>query len=78
MDFEKINMLDQNLRDFDGFLNREDVLPQAVNVVSTLRDMLISNKRGLEMLRALPMIIKNHMPLVDASPTNNQCDTFSS
>lgn len=77
IDFEKINMLEQNLRDFEGFLNRENVLPQAENVIGTLRDMLISNKRGLKMLRALSMIVKSHEPLMDAPPIDNQCDPYS-
>lgn len=59
-------MLKQNLRYFEGFLNRENVLPKVEIVMFTLRDMLISNTRGLEMLRDLSMIVKNHVPLVDA------------
>lgn len=78
VDFEKINMLEQNLRDFYDFLNRENVLPKVGNVMSTLRDMLISNKRGLEMLRALSMIVKIYVPLADAPPMDNQYDPFSS
>lgn len=66
IDFNRIQSLEENLRDFEGFLNRENVLPQDRNVVNTLRDMLISDKKGLEMLRALSIIVKNHVPLENA------------
>lgn len=78
VDFEKINMLEQNLRDFEGFLNRENVPPQAGSVVGTLRDMLIYEKRGLKMLRALSMIVKIHVPLADVPLMDNKYDSFSS
>ncbi|XP_059068904.1 putative receptor-like protein kinase At3g47110 [Cryptomeria japonica] len=40
--------------------------------------MLISDKRGLEILRALSMIVKSHVPMADAPPVDNQYDPFSS
>lgn len=59
------------MRDFEGFLNRENFLYQERNIIGTFRDMLISNKRGLEMLRALSMIVKIYVPLVDVPPMDN-------
>lgn len=78
IDFEQINSLEQNLRDFEGFMNRENVLPQVGNVVSTLRYMLISNRRDLEMLRDLSMIVKNHVPLDEVPHVDTQFDLFRS
>lgn len=78
IDFDRIQSLEENLRYFEGFLNRENVFPQAGNAFNTLRDMLISDKRVLEMLRALSMIVKSHVPLEDASPQYGQSDVYGS
>lgn len=45
IDFEQINMLEQNLRDFEGFLDQDNVLPQVGNVASTLRYVHLRQKR---------------------------------
>lgn len=52
IDFDRIHPLEDNQRDFEGFLNQENVLPQVGNIVNTLRDILILDQRGLVMLTA--------------------------
>lgn len=64
--FDRIQSLEENLRDIEGFLNQENVLPQARSVVNTLGYILILDKKGLEMLRELSIIVKIHVPLAHA------------
>lgn len=71
IDFDQIQSLEENLRDFKGFLNWENVLPQVGNVVNIVRDILVSDKKGLEMLRVFSITVKNHAPMEDSPPQDN-------
>lgn len=63
-----IQCLKENLRYFEGFLNRENLLPRAPSIINNPREMLISYCRVLDVLRALTMIVRLMFFLVKLTP----------
>lgn len=62
--FDQMQSLEENLKDFEGFFNRENDIPQVRCVVNNLRYILISYHKGLELLHVLTLIIETHAPSI--------------